>query len=34
MEPDDRHDILNKSAEPLRLIFMKTPYLPEDKVNV
>ena len=34
MEPNDRHDILNESAEPLRLVFIKTPYLPEDKVNV
>ena len=34
MEPADRHDILNDSGEPLRLIFIKTPYLPEDKVNI
>ena len=34
MEPTDRHDILNESDAPLRLIFIKTPYLPDDKVNV
>ncbi len=34
MEPADRHDIVNDSDAPLRLIFIKTPYLPDDKVNI
>jgi len=34
MEPEDRHDILNNGQEPLKLVFMKCPYLPTDKVNV
>ncbi len=33
MEATDRHDIVNDSADPLKLVFVKTPYLPDDKVN-
>ncbi len=33
MEATDRHDIVNDSAGPLKLVFVKTPYLPDDKVN-
>lgn len=33
MEPQDRHDIRNESDAPLKLVFIKCPYLPEDKVN-
>jgi len=34
IEPTDRHDILNDSDEPLKLVFIKYPYLPEDKVSI
>jgi len=34
MEPKDRHDIENKSEAPLKMVFIKCPYLPTDKVSV
>ena len=34
MEPDDRHDIVNDGPAPLKLVFIKCPYLPKDKVDV
>ncbi len=34
LEPDDRHDILNDGDEALKLVFIKCPYLPKDKVNI
>jgi len=34
LDPGDRHDILNGSDLPLRAIFIKCPYKPEDKVNL
>ena len=34
MDPRDRHDILNNTQAPLKLIFIKCPYLPQDKVNL
>jgi mannose-6-phosphate isomerase-like protein (cupin superfamily) len=34
MEPTDRHDILNEGDQPLKLVFIKCPYLPKDKVDV
>ena len=34
METADRHDIRNDSNEPLKLVFIKCPYLPKDKVNL
>lgn len=34
LEPEDRHDIVNDAGEALKLIFIKCPYLPNDKVNV
>jgi len=33
MEPADRHDILNDSGAPCKLVFIKCPYLPKDKVD-
>jgi mannose-6-phosphate isomerase-like protein (cupin superfamily) len=33
MEPTDRHDIRNESDQPLKLVFIKCPYLPKDKVD-
>jgi mannose-6-phosphate isomerase-like protein (cupin superfamily) len=34
MEPTDRHDIVNDGDQPLKLVFIKCPYLPKDKVDV
>ena len=34
MEAQDRHDIRNDSDSPLKLVFIKCPYLPQDKVTV
>jgi len=34
MEPGDRHDIRNDSDAPLKMVFIKCPYLPEDKVSL
>ena len=33
MEPEDRHDIHNDGAQPIKLVFIKCPYLPKDKVS-
>ena len=32
--PGEAHDILNETDEDVRLIFIKAPYLPDDKVDV
>ena len=34
LEPQDRHDILNDSDQPLKMVFIKCPFLPDDKVNL
>lgn len=34
MEPEDQHDIRNDTTAPLKLVFIKCPYLPDDKVSV
>jgi len=34
LEPKDKHDILNESSVPLRAIFIKCPYKPEDKISI
>jgi len=34
MEPTDGHDIRNDSDQPLKLVFIKCPYLPQDKVDI
>jgi len=34
MEPADRHDIRNDGDQPLKLVFIKCPYLPKDKVDI
>lgn len=34
MEPQDRHDIRNDGDVPLKLIFIKCPYAPDDKVSL
>jgi len=32
IEPKERHDILNDTDEPIKMVFIKSPYLPKDKV--
>jgi quercetin dioxygenase-like cupin family protein len=34
LEPRDTHDIANPTGAPLDLVFIKSPYAPEDKVNL
>lgn len=34
IEPGECHDIINDSDAATRMVFMKTPYLPEDKVDM
>ena len=34
MEPKDRHDIRNDGETPLKMVFIKCPYNPQDKVSV
>ncbi len=34
MEPQDQHDIRAHADAPLKLIFIKCPYAPDDKVNL
>jgi len=31
LEPPERHDIRNDTGESVKVIFIKTPYLPDDK---
>jgi len=33
LQAKERHDIRNDTAEPIQLLFIKAPYLPEDKVS-
>ncbi len=33
LEPKERHDIRNDTEVPVQLLFIKAPWLPEDKVN-
>ena len=32
LDPGERHNILNDSKDMLKVIFIKSPYLPEDKI--
>lgn len=34
IEPGECHDIVNDTADDTRLIFIKTPFLPDDKVDM
>jgi len=34
MEPPEHHDILNDTDEPTKMVFIKCPYLPADKVDL
>jgi len=34
METNDKHDILNNGMDNLKLVFIKCPYLPKDKVDI
>ncbi len=33
LDPQDRHDIRNDGDTPLKMIFIKCPYAPDDKVS-
>jgi len=34
LQPPERHDVVNEGQGPLKLVFIKCPYLPHDKVSV
>ena len=34
LEPGEAHDIINDTADDVRIIFIKAPFLPDDKVDV
>jgi mannose-6-phosphate isomerase-like protein (cupin superfamily) len=34
IEPKEHHDILNDTDEPTKMVFIKSPYLPKDKVTL
>ena len=34
MDPTDRHDVHNDGEAPLKLVFIKCPYAPQDKVDI
>ena len=34
MEPGDVHNIVNDTDEPTKMVFIKCPYLPKDKVSL
>jgi quercetin dioxygenase-like cupin family protein len=34
MEPREAHDVLNDAEEEAKLVFIKAPFLPDDKVDV
>jgi mannose-6-phosphate isomerase-like protein (cupin superfamily) len=33
LQAPERHDVFNEGDEPLKMLFIKCPYLPEDKVS-
>lgn len=33
LEPLEKHDIVNDTQEEVKLIFIKTPYLPQDRIT-
>ncbi|MHA1340627.1 MAG: cupin domain-containing protein [Promethearchaeota archaeon] len=33
IEPKEKHDIENTSSEDMKLVFIKYPYLPDDKIS-
>jgi len=33
IEPPEKHDIVNDTSGEVKVVFIKTPYLPEDKVT-
>ena len=34
LEADESHDIVNDTDEPIEIVFIKCPYLPEDKYSI
>lgn len=33
IEPYEKHNIVNDTSEPIKCIFIKAPYLPDDKIS-
>lgn len=33
IEPQEKHDIHNETGSPVKIIFIKCPYLPDDKIS-
>lgn len=33
LEPQEKHEFINDGQEDLKLVFIKTPYLPDDKID-
>ena len=34
LEAPSRHDVVNEDHQPLKMVFIKCPYLPRDKVDI
>lgn len=34
LEAPERHDVVNEGGQALKMLFIKSPYLPQDKVDV
>ena len=34
LEAPESHDVINETEQPLKMVFIKCPYLPKDKVTV
>jgi len=34
LEAPERHNVVNESKQPLKMVFIKCPYLPQDKVDL
>ena len=33
IDPLEKHDIINDSSKEIKIVFIKTPYLPQDKID-
>ncbi len=34
LEPTEKHAVVNSGSEPVKMVFIKSPYLPKDKVDL
>jgi len=34
VDPKEEHDMINENDEPVKLVFIKCPFIPDDKINV